>query len=403
MHIPLSATGLRQVDINSAIRVLKSGKLTIGKEVSSFEKAISQYLRVKHFVMVNSGSSANLAIFEALMRPTLNRPKLIPGDGVLVPAIAWPTTIWPIIQLGLEPYFVDVNLENLALDLNQAQKIIDMKSTKIKALFPIHPLGFGINHIELNNFSRKNKLILLNDVCESLGSWYGKVHAGTSGLAASFSFYFSHHLTTMEGGGIATNSDDFADDLRSIRSHGWSRDRFDKRKIEMPYKKDLRKYLFVTTGFNIRPMEIQGAIGISQLKNLNDFVIRRRTIVHKVADALSGRKIQVIGEKYVFNEQLEPNHSWMLLPLRITVRNKNLRSKIIETLESMGIENRPVLTGNFLRQPALLRFKNYSKPSNFPNSNLVEETSFLVSCHHDLSDRQVNYLIRSLLKVEKLI
>lgn len=209
------------------MRVLHSGNLTMGAEVKNFELKMSEYLGVNNFVMVNSGSSANLLMVEALMRPAVTKPKLYPGDCVLVPAIAWPTTIWPLIQLGLNPLFVDVNPETLALDLNAAQELIDSSRIPVRALFPIHPLGYSMPPSELTSFVEKNDLILINDVCESLGSWSEGKHAGTAGVAASFSFYFSHHITTMEGGGIATDDDGMADDLRSMRSHGWSRDRKD--------------------------------------------------------------------------------------------------------------------------------------------------------------------------------
>jgi CDP-6-deoxy-D-xylo-4-hexulose-3-dehydrase len=199
----------------------------MGSEVKKFEKLMCEYLKVKHFVMVNSGSSANLLMFEALLRPTKSKPRLHLGDGILVPAIAWPTTIWPIIQLGLVPIFVDIDPKTLAIDLIKAQDLIDSTKIPVAGIFPIHPLGFAIPPSHLKKFIEKNNLLLINDTCESLGSWNEDLHAGTFGTAGSFSFYFSHHITTMEGGGIATDDDEYADDLRSMRSHGWSRDRSD--------------------------------------------------------------------------------------------------------------------------------------------------------------------------------
>lgn len=403
MRVPLTSTGLRNQDVNAAINVLKSGKLTIGKMVSQFEKEMAEYLGVKHFVMVNSGSSANLAIVEALVRPTLGKPKLNNGDGVIVPAIAWPTTIWPILQLGLTPIFVDIDPQNLVMDFNKAQKLVENKKNKIRAIFPIHPLGLSIDNSILEVFSKKNDLLIINDVCESLGSWNKNQHAGSVGIASTYSFYFSHHMTTMEGGGVATNLDSIANDLRSIRSHGWSRDRFDRHKIEKNIDKSRQKYLFVTTGFNIRPMEIQAAIGISQLKNLDKFVARRQIIAEQVSKALRNTKLSVIGDSYCHNPTLKQRHSWMLLPIKIRSSNSKARARITEFLGNRGVENRPVLTGNFLRQPALRHMRNKPKFNEFKNATEIEKTSFLVSCHHDLSKSQVQYLIDSLLKCEKLI
>ena len=190
MKIPLASSGLRPQDIDLVTQVLKSGNLTMGQEVKKFEKLMCNYLQVQHFIMVNSGSSANLLMLEALMRPTKSKPLLHPGDGILVPAIAWPTTIWPIIQLGLIPVFVDVSKDTLAIDLAKAQELIDKSQIPVAGVFPIHPLGLAISPTELTSFIKLNDLILINDVCEALGSWRENQHAGTSGSAASFSFYF---------------------------------------------------------------------------------------------------------------------------------------------------------------------------------------------------------------------
>jgi CDP-6-deoxy-D-xylo-4-hexulose-3-dehydrase len=197
MRVPLASSGLRQVDIDAVMRVLASGNLTMGREVKNFESKMSNYLGVKHFVMVNSGSSANLLMIEALMRPAVSRPKLNPGDSVLVPAIAWPTTIWPLIQLGLNPLFVDVDPKTLALDLTAAQQLIESSRIPVKGIFPIHPLGYAIPPSELKNFVTKNDLILINDVCESLGSWSEGKHAGTTGVASSFSRLMTTHSLTI--------------------------------------------------------------------------------------------------------------------------------------------------------------------------------------------------------------
>ena len=162
MRVPLASSGLRDSDIETVLRVLQSGNLTMGKEVKLFETRMAAYLGVKHFVMVNSGSSANLLMIEALMRPTLSKPRLNPGDSILVPAVAWPTTIWPLIQLGLNPVFVDINPYTLALDLTTAQSLIDTSRIPVSGVFPIHPLGRAIPPGGLSEFAKKNELINLN-------------------------------------------------------------------------------------------------------------------------------------------------------------------------------------------------------------------------------------------------
>ena len=401
MHIPLASNGIRPRDIQYAIDVLQSGNLTMGANVKKFESLMAGYLKVKHFVMMNSGSSANLAMFEALLRPTKNSPYLKPGDGVLVPVIAWPTTIWPIIQLGLKPIFVDVEPSTFALDLVKAQKLIDSNPGSIKAIFPIHPLGRGLNSDQLEKFSDSNTLMLINDVCESLGSWHNGRHTGVAGFGGSFSFYFSHHITTMEGGGVATNDSDYADDLRSIRSHGWSRDRYDAKEWQEDYTQSESKFLFVSTGFNVRPMEIQAAIGISQIGDIDLFIEKRRNVARRVRDSLINTGLRLVGSELLDEVESSKSHSWMLLPIQVIGNNSEIRKQnMILDLEQNGVETRPVLTGNFVSQPAMQRIgQNLPDANFFDNANLISETTFLVSCHHELTDEQIAYLCESMKSV----
>jgi CDP-6-deoxy-D-xylo-4-hexulose-3-dehydrase len=293
---------------------------------------------------------------------------------------------------------VDVNLENLSLDLYQAQETINSSEIPIKAIFPIHPLGYAIDHEEFQEFCEKNDLISIHDVCESLGSWRKGVHAGTSGLAGSFSFYFSHHITTMEGGGIATNSDEFADDLRAIRSHGWSRDRTDATEWTNQVSRTDAKFLFVTTGYNIRPMEIQAAIGRLQIADIDQFITRRREIARTIAQAIEGRSVEIVDGGLFEIPTLEEAHSWMLIPLKVKGDDRVQRKKrILEFLEECEIETRPVLTGNFLSQPSMNRIDgNHPAASNFPNATEVTDSYFMVGAHHDLSEAQVAHLANSL-------
>ena len=398
MRVPLASSGLRDQDIAAAVEVLHSGFLTMGKKVAEFESKMADYLGVSHFVMMNSGSSANLAIFEAMLRPSKGTPILKAGDGVLVPAIAWPTTIWPIVQLGLVPIFVDVDRDNLALDLTAAEEAIRTSAVPVRVMFPIHPLGRALDSKLLTDFVKKNSLILVNDVCESLGSFNNGIHAGTAGLAGSFSFYFSHHITTMEGGGVATNNDAFADDLRSIRSHGWSRDRTDSAEWTHDVSSTDAKFLFVSTGYNIRPMEIQAAIGINQIRDIDTFVQKRRRIALEVIKAIENSDLEVVGFDGI-NQQYETSaNSWMLIPIRVRGENAATRKKkILEYLEKCEVETRPVLTGNFLAQPSMNRIDgNHPPASDFPIATEITDNCFLVGAHHDLSDEQIAHLCRTL-------
>jgi len=404
VRIPLASSGLRPIDIQAADKVLNSGFLTMGKNVREFENEIADYLGCQYFIMVNSGSSANLAMLEALLRPSSGIPYLLPGDKVLVPAIAWPTTIWPVIQLGLEPEFIDIDEETLAIDLKQADEKLS-KDSSIKAIFIIHPMGRAIDHKLLNDLVTKYKIQVINDVCESLGSFIDGKHAGNSGIASSFSFYFSHHLTTMEGGGIATNDGQFANDLRSIRSHGWSRDRTDAAEWHKNLQGNDAKFLFVTTGYNIRPMEIQAAIGRSQLKDLNIFVQKRRFIAESVKNSIANTSFSLIGGDTFNTSKKSKSHSWMLLPIRIiNSSGREKKAEVIDYLESIGIETRPVLTGNFLSQPSMQRIgRNLPHPDEFPVANNISKSSFLVGAHHDLNDEQIDFLCKSLNEASRIV
>ena len=401
MKIPLASLGFTESDIEAAIDVLRTGELTIGKKVAEFEKAMAKYLNVKHFIMVNSGSSANLAIIESLVRPSSSEPLLPVGSKVIVPSIAWPTTVWPIIQLGLEPVFVDIDQKTLGVDFKQARKVLE-KDRSIKALLIIHPLGLCLDGEELKKLCEDFRLILLEDNCESLGSAFNGEMAGTLGKAGSFSFYFSHHLTTMEGGGIATNDFEMAQDLQSIRSHGWSRNRTDHKKWESENPEIDSRFMFVSAGYNIRPMEIQAAIGVSQLKRLPENIRRRQEIARYVHNEIKDSRFELIGHEYLESDEGLNRHTWMLLPIRaIDTKLKELKS-YMRSLEDLEIDTRPPLTGNFTKQPALKKLlPTLSLESNYPMADKISESTFLVACHHDLTDAQVEFLGQTLKLIQK--
>lgn len=207
----------------------------------------------------------------------------------------------------------------------------------------------------------------------------------------------------MEGGGIATDDDSFADDLRSMRSHGWSRDRSDVAQWNSQVSNNDSKFLFVSTGYNVRPMEIQAAIGSLQIEEIDDFVKKRREIARRVIETLNGSELSVIGHQAFKNDESLKSNSWMLIPIRVNGKNALDRKKeILNALEKLEIETRPVLTGNFLSQPAIQRITRHSvDPSSFRVATEITETAFLIGAHHDLSDAQINFLCDSLKSVSQ--
>jgi CDP-6-deoxy-D-xylo-4-hexulose-3-dehydrase len=202
----------------------------------------------------------------------------------------------------------------------------------------------------------------------------------------------------MEGGGVATNESEIADDLRSMRSHGWSRDRLDVKDWTAQISNNDSKFLFVSTGYNVRPMEIQAVIGSSQIKEIGNFVKRRRSIARKVFESLDGTELTVIGMESLLEDGDEQSNSWMLIPIYVSGKNAALRKKsIIKELEIRQIETRPVLTGNFLAQPAIQRITKYAIDSkSFIVAQDITDKAFLVGAHHDLTDKQINFLCKSL-------
>jgi CDP-6-deoxy-D-xylo-4-hexulose-3-dehydrase len=404
IKVPLASTGLTDAGIAAAKGVLESGHLTMGNEVRTFEQSMAQYLERKHFVMVNSGSSANLAIIEACLRPTNGRPWLRSGDSVIVPSIAWPTTVWPLIQLGLNPVFVDIDPETLGLDIDKLEELlIGPDSSGIKGIFVIHPLGHPLNEPRLARIAKRFGIILIADNCESLGARYGDNQVGKLALASSYSFYFSHHITTIEGGGIATDDDQLAEDLKGIRSHGWSRDRSDAETWASYGRAEDSKFLFVSTGFNIRPMEIQAAIGSEEIKCVDAYLDKRREIANFVGSSIASSSLELIGYDTFSSDESPGAHTWMMLPIRVKDATSTQRKKVMTFLNEAGIDTRPVLTGNFLRQPAAKRlFPELQGDGKFEAADRISETSFMIGCHQSFSSEQIVHIADTLLLASKL-
>ena len=406
IEVQLASLSIDDLAFSAIDSVLKSGNFTMGSEVEKFEEAMAQELGAKHFLMVNSGSSANLLMIEALMRPVKEEPKLLPGDSVLVPAVAWPTTVWPLIQLGLKPIFVDVDKDTLAIDPLKASRLLETQSgDKIKAIFLIHPLGLAVDMAAFEELASEYKLTILSDVCESLGARnLDGTSAGSSSLMRSYSFYFSHHITTMEGGGVATDSSAVFDDLISMRSHGWSRGRSDEASWTLQQTQTDRRFSFVGTGYNFRPMEIQGAIGRTQLSSLEEFLRSRRHLANEVYDALLGSNLELIRAG-IENIAVNSQHSWMLLPFRVlSTEPKSSRDFVCNYLEECGVATRPILTGNFLRQPSVKRFLPAAGSANdFPVAERVHDECFMVGADPSLTPIQREHLVSSLLRASSLL
>jgi CDP-6-deoxy-D-xylo-4-hexulose-3-dehydrase len=396
--VPLAMEGLGAEEINAAIKVFQSGKHTMGPEVFEFEQEFARYVGSKHAVMVNSGSSANLLALEAFVRAE-RAPKDFKDSYIAIPAVLWPTSLWPIIQLGLKVLIIDTLPNSLEIDFDLLERAkVEYKDKLIGAVL-IHPLGKSLNLTKVNYFKSKYGMFILEDNAESLGAGQGSSYAGTVGDFGTFSFYFSHHMTTVEGGMVVTNDDVAADNLRSMRSHGWTRHRLDKAYLEDLNPNINPEFLFVTSGYNFRPMEFQGAIGKMQLRKLSNFIDVRTKNAETIIKRLVGSSFQVLGtdsslsnitKSQGADNNLPVSNSWMAIPL-LNLNPAVSTSQIHARLNANGIQSRPLLAGDFLNQPA---GKHSSIKSFGPldNSMQLYSNSIMLGNHHAYSQSQISHL-----------
>ena len=398
---PLAADTFGDEEIREAIAVLKSRRVTMGERVRAFESEFATWVGAGHALMVNSGSSANLLMVDALLRRTNGTAPLAAGDEVLVPGLSWPTTVWPLVQLGLVPVWVDVDPATLGLDLDSAATVVGPRT---KAMLIVHPLGRALDLEMYQQFCRERSLILLEDACESLGAHWAGRHVGTVGGAGSFSFYFSHHISTIEGGMVVTDDSSLHDDLLSLRAHGWVRDRSDRAALAKRNPAFDDRFLFVMPGYNVRPMEMQGAIGSIQLRRLDAMLDAREDLARTVAGWLSERApwIELIGADTLGDVRpavrRDRTHSWMALPMRLRERAPVSRDAVVRHLEEKGVETRPLLAGNLARHPAAKGIVSRSAPSLNYCDELVDR-AFMIGCHPVLAPAALETLERALTSI----
>lgn len=355
-------------EITAAVEVLRSTNVTQGAKVKEFEQAFWPH---GHAVACNSGSSANLLAISALKASG----RLKDGDEVIVSALSWSTTVFPLIQHNLIPVIVDCDPNTLNMDMQQAWKAI---SEKTKAIMPVHVYGNPCDMAALYDLCQDYGLVLIEDCCEALGAEYAGVPVGANADVATFSFYFSHHITTLEGGMVVTNNPELADLLRIQRSHGWLRDS-DR---EVPEGFD-RKFCFVELGYNFRLTEVQAAIGLCQLPKLDGIVELRRAAHRAYVKALSHIPY--------FRFQKENGKS-SFFGLSIVLDDAPFTVKELrQFLESRGIETRPIICGNIAKQPVMAKYE-HRVFGDLKNATDVMVNGFSIGCHQDVSESDVLYV-----------
>ena len=379
---PLLENAISKEDVRIGINVIKSKYLTMSKITRKFEKYFAKYFNVKYAVMVNSGSSANLlSVFVAKYAYKLKQ-----GDEIIIPSLCWSTSLWPIIQAGLKPIFVDVNLNDFNASLSEIYLKINSKT---KAILLVHVLGTSLKIDELKKNIKKKNILIIEDTCESLGSKYNNKFLGTFGNFGTFSFYYSHQITSGEGGMIVTNNKRNYDLLKIMRAHGWDRDLNNKKNTQ---------FNFINMGFNLRPLEVSAAIGHNQLKRLKLFSSVRAKNREKIINSLKAHPNWKNQYYFVIpDKKLKP--SWFGLPFLLTKKYVKYKGTLINNLNKNGIETRPIISGNFLNQKASKIHNLNPKAVKFPIANYIEKAGFFIGLHtKNISPKMLSKLTKTLLK-----
>ena len=392
---PLLDDAFSKEDLISGIKVLVSGQITMSKKTKDFEKEFAKKLGIKYALMVNSGSSANLLASFAACNP-LRKNRFKPGDEVLIPALCWSTSLWPLVQSGLKPVFVDIDKDTLNVNPNLLIKKINNKT---KVIMLVHVLGNSTNVEKIKKIAQRKKIILIEDTCEALGSKFKKKYLGTFGDFGTFSFYYSHQITSGEGGMIVCNNKDDYDLLYSMRSHGWSRNLKNQKKIEKKFPKIDPKFIFVNSGFNLRPTDVVASIGNSQLKRLNKFIKIRDENNLKIKNALI--KSKKWSNQFSF-QKINSNVKASLFGFPIFIHKRFLKKKkkFLKFLDDKGVETRPIISGNFLNQPSTKLYKLNENNEKFPQAQEVENLGFFIGLHTKrIKSETLNKLVNILLKI----
>ena len=383
-------------EVNQALDSLLDVWISQGPKVKQFEKEYAQYIGTKYGVGCNSGSSANLLALTALLKAGL----LTPGDEVILPAATFTTVMSPILQTGLVPVFVDVEMDTYNNDPKAIEKAI---TDKTKLIMVVHSLGCPCNMEEIMRISEQYNIPVLEDCCEAHGSSINGKKAGSFGLISTFSFFVAHNMTTGEGGMIMTNDDSLYDILCSVREFG----RLTKYEENQPrfYYEDNHlkeydeRYVFTNIGYNLRMTDIAASLGIEQLKKLDEFNNKRVKIAQSYSDELSVYSKWLVlpsTPKGYFN-------SFYGYPIVIKDEAPFTRKEIVNFLEDNNIETRAFMAGDLSKQPAYVN-TNWKKPFEMPNTELLLNNAFFIGCHPFVSSDQKQHIVDTfnqfMLKVE---
>jgi CDP-6-deoxy-D-xylo-4-hexulose-3-dehydrase len=374
--------------------------LTTGRYAEEFEKKIASKVGVRYALFCNSGSSANLLAFTALMSPLLKERAIKPGDEVITVAAGFPTTVNPIIQNGCVPVFLDVELGTYDIDVSMLEESL---SNKTRAVFIAHTLGNPFNLDVIKDFCNKHKLWLIEDMCDAFGATYNGKNVGTFGDIATLSFYPAHHITTGEGGAILTNRPILKKIIESYRD--WGRDcwcapgkdntcrkRFQHQLGDLPFGFD-HKFTYSHIGYNLKATDMQAAIGLKQLDRLDDFVTKRRRNWALLSLLLKNEEWLILPKA---TENSEP--SWFGFAICIKPESAVLTRDVVVALNKKGIGTRQLFAGNLMRQPAYQGVRA-RVVGNLKNTDLVMTNTFWVGVWPGLSVPMIEYIASAIIEM----
>lgn len=370
---PLATSSWGPEEFGAMQEVINSGQFTMGAKVASCEQAFADYAGTRHCVMVNSGSSANLLMIAALFYTQNPAYRLERGDEVIVPAVSWSTTYYPLHQHGLKIKFVDVDLETLNYDLEQLSGAIGQRTRLIMA---VNLLGNPNDFARINEIIAGKNIFLVEDNCESMGARYQGRMTGTFGAMGTFSSFFSHHISTMEGGFIITDDEELHQILLCLRAHGWTRN-LPKHNLVCSAKNDdpfEESFRFVLPGYNVRPLEMEGAIGISQIAKLPSLIAERRRNAATFTEVMAGHP-QLMIQKEIGES------SWFGFSLIIRPGARIDRKSLVGKLTKRGFECRPIVAGNFAKNEVVRHF-DASCHGTLLNAEHLDSNGLFIGNHH---------------------
>ncbi|MGA7506915.1 MAG: DegT/DnrJ/EryC1/StrS family aminotransferase [Erwinia billingiae] len=382
IKFPLASSTWDNKELNAIQKVVDSNMFTMGNFVKQYEHDFADFFGSKYAVMVSSGSTANLLMIAALF--FTKNPKLKRGDEVIVPAVSWSTTYFPLQQYGLKVKFVDIDKKTLNLDLKKLEAAITQDT---KAILTVNLLGNPNDFDAINAIIHGKDIIVLEDNCESMGATFNGKQAGTHGLMGTFSSFFSHHIATMEGGCVVTDDEELYHVLLCIRAHGWTRNlpefnRVTGQKSSDSFEESLK---FVLPGYNVRPLEMSGAIGIEQLIKLPGFIDMR------CKNAKLFKKL-FSNHEYIDIQQETGKSSWFGFALILKENAKITREQLVVKLVDAGIECRPIVTGNFLKNTEVLQYFDYVVAGEISDADYIDKNGLFVGNHQVDLTEEINYL-----------